>query len=143
MFINYPAIFLKEKDSESYTVIFPDLEGCISWGDSVNDALRMAQDALGAYLFEYYTKPNEMPKSSSIDDIEIKIDEDDKEYFSHKGSFKNYVSLDLTDYVKKSNTKTVKKTLSIPSYLNEAGIENNVNFSLLLQEALRKELKIN
>lgn len=143
MFVNYPALFLKEKNSESYTVIFPDLEGCISCGDSVNDALRMAQDALGAYLFEYYTKPNEMPKSSSIDEIEIKLDEDDKEYFSYNGSFKNYVSLDLTDYVKKSNTKTVKKTLSIPSYLNEAGIENNINFSLLLQEALRKELKLN
>ena len=143
MFVNYPALFLKEKDSESYTVIFPDLEGCISCGDSVNDALRMAQDALGAYLFEYYTKPNEIPKSSSIDDIEIKLDEDDKEFLSYEGSFKNYVSLDLTDYVRKSNTKTVKKTLSIPSYLNEAGIEHNVNFSLLLQDALRKELKLN
>lgn len=55
---------------------------------------------MGAYLFEYYTKPDEMPKSSNIDDIEIKLDDDDKEYISYKGSFKSYVSLDLTDYVK-------------------------------------------
>lgn len=142
MFVNYPALFLKEKDSEAYTVIFPDLQGCVTYGDSINDALRMAQDVLGAYLFEYYTKPNEIPKASSIDDIELKIDEEDKEYFLYEGSFKNYVSLDLTDYVKKSSNKNVKKTLTIPSYLNEAGIENNINFSLILQEALKKELKM-
>lgn len=100
MIVNYPALFLKEKDSESYTIMFPDLDGCISCVNSISDALKMAWDAMGAYLFEYYTKPEEIPKSSNIDDIEIKLDEDDKEYFSYKGSFKNYVSLDLTDYVK-------------------------------------------
>ena len=142
MFVNYPALFLKEKDSESYTVIFPDLEGCISCGDDLNDAFKMAQDALGAYLFEYYIKPNEIPKASKIDEIEIKLDEDDKNYFLFNKSFKNYVSIDLAEYVKKSSTKTVKKTLSIPSYLNEAGIENNINFSLLLQEALKKKLNL-
>lgn len=142
MFVNYPALFLKEKDSESYTVIFPDLEGCISCGDNLNDAFKMAQDALGAYLFEYYTKPNEIPKASRIDEIEIKLDEEDKNYFLYDESFKNYVSIDLTEYVKKSSTKTVKKTLSIPSYLNEAGIENNINFSLLLQDALKKKLNL-
>lgn len=142
MFVNYPALFLKEKDSESYTVIFPDLEGCISCGDNLNDAFKMAQDALGAYLFEYYTKPNEIPTASRIDEIEIKLDEDYKNYFLYNESFKNYVSIDLVEYVKKSSTKTVKKTLSIPSYLNEAGIENNINFSLLLQDALKKKLNL-
>ena len=142
MFVNYPALFLKEKDSESYTVIFPDLEGCISCGDNLNDAFKMAQDALGAYLFEYYTKPNEIPKASRIDEIKLKLDEEDKNYFLYNESFKNYVSIDLAEYVKKSSTKTVKKTLSIPSYLNEAGIENNINFSLLLQDALKKKLNL-
>ena len=142
MFVNYPALFLKVKDSESFTVIFPDLEGCISCGDNLNDAFKMAQDALGAYLFEYYTKPNEIPKASRIDEIKLKLDEEDKNYFLYNESFKNYVSIDLAEYVKKSSTKTVKKTLSIPSYLNEAGIENNINFSLLLQDALKKKLKL-
>lgn len=142
MFVNYPALFLKEKDSESYTVIFPDLEGCISCGDNLNDAFKMAQDALGAYLFEYYTKPNEIPKASRIDEIKLKLDEEDKNYFLYNESFKNYVLIDLAEYVKKSSTKTVKKTLSIPSYLNEAGIENNINFSLLLQDALKKKLNL-
>lgn len=100
MIVNYPVLFLKERDSESYTIIFPHLDGCISCGDSISDALKMARDGMGAYLFEYYIKPDEMPKSSNIDDIEIKLDDDDKEYISYKGSFKSYVSLDLTDYVK-------------------------------------------
>lgn len=142
MFVNYPALFLKEKDSDAYTVVFPDLQGCISCGDNLNEALKMAQDALGAYLFEYYTKPELIPKATNLNEIEIELDEGDKEYISYEDSFKNYVSLDLTNYVKKSSNKNVKKTLTIPSYLNEAGIENNINFSLVLQEALKKELKM-
>lgn len=143
MFVNYPALFLKEKDSNAYTVTFPDLEGCITYGDDINDALKMAQDALGAYLFEYYTKPESMPKPSTLEDIDINIEEDDKEYFITDQSFRNYVSLDLSEYIRKSSNKTVKKTLTIPSYLNEAGIESNLNFSLILQEAIKKELNIN
>ena len=108
MFVNYPAVFLKEKDSDSYTVLFPDLNGCISYGDNLNESLKMAQDALGTYLLEYYTKAYLMPKASSLDEIEIKLDEDDKEYISYEDSFKNYVFLDLTDYVKKFSDKSVK-----------------------------------
>ncbi len=142
MFVTYPALFLKEKESECYTVTFPDLQGCVTSGDDVYDALEMAQDVLGAYLFEYYNKPNEMPNSSKIEDVEIKIDDDDLEYFQYNSSFKNYVTLDLSEYVRKTSVKIVEKTLTIPSYLNQAWIENNINFSLVLQEALKKELQI-
>ncbi|MSS77365.1 type II toxin-antitoxin system HicB family antitoxin [Anaerococcus sp. AGMB00486] len=144
MFISYPAVFLKDKESNGYTILFPDLPGCISCGDDIKDALYMANDVLGGYLFDDYSKLEDLPKSSRLEDIDImnSIDENGKEYFSYEGSFKSYVGLDLTDYVKKYDNRTVKKNVTIPSYLNEMGKSANINFSKLLTEALEKEFEI-
>lgn len=144
MFVSYPAVFLKDKESEGYTILFPDLPGCISCGDDVKDALYMANDALGCFLFDDYAKLEDLPKSSKLEEIDIKdsFDEGDKEYLSLEGSFKSYISLDLTNYVKKHSDKTVKKNVTIPSYLNEMGKASKINFSKLLTEALERELEI-
>lgn len=144
MFVSYPAVFLKDKESEGYTILFPDLPGCISCGDDVKDALYMANDALGTYLFDDYSRLEDFPKSSKLEEIDIKdsFDEGDEEYLSLEGSFKSYISLDLTDYVKKHGNKTVKKNVTIPSYLNEMGKASKINFSKLLTEALERELEI-
>lgn len=144
MFVSYPAVFLKDSESNSYTILFPDLPGCISCGDDVKEALYMANDALGTYLFDDYSKLEDFPKSSRLEQIDIKdsIDEDEKEYFSLEGSFKSYVGLDITDYVKKHENRTVKKNVTIPSYLNEMGISNKINFSKILTEALEREFEI-
>lgn len=144
MFVSYPAVFLKDVESEGYTILFPDLPGCISCGDDVKDALYMANDVLGAYLYNDYSKLEDMPKSSRLEDIKIEdsIDEGEEEYLSLEGSFKSYVGLDLTDYVKKHENRTIKKNVTIPSYLNEMGKSNKVNFSKLLTEALEREFEI-
>ena len=144
MFVSYPAVFLKDTESDGYTILFPDLPGCISCGDDVKDALYMANDALGTYLFDGYSKLEDLPKSSRLEDIKIEdsIEEGEEEYLSLEGSFKSYVGLDLTDYVKKHENRTVKKNVTIPSYLNEMGKSNKVNFSKLLTEALEREFEI-
>lgn len=144
MFVSYPAVFLKDTESDGYTILFPDLPGCISCGDDVKDALYMANDALGTYLFDDYSKLEDLPKSSRLEDIKIEdsIEEGEEEYLSLEGSFKSYVGLDLTDYVKKHENRTVKKNVTIPSYLNEMGKSNKVNFSKLLTEALEREFEI-
>lgn len=144
MFISYPAVFLKDSESEGYTILFPDLPGCISCGDDVKEALYMANDALGTYLFDDYSRLEDFPKSSTLEEIDIKdsIDEDEEEYFYLEGSFKSYVGLDITDYVKKHENRTVKKNVTIPSYLNEMGISSKINFSKLLTEALEREFEI-
>lgn len=49
MFVSYPAVFLKDVKSDAYTILFPDLPGCISCGNDVKDALYMANDALGCF----------------------------------------------------------------------------------------------
>ncbi|WP_243344578.1 type II toxin-antitoxin system HicB family antitoxin [Anaerococcus sp. AGMB09787] len=144
MFVSYPAVFLKDIESNTYTILFPDLPGCISCGDGVKNAIYMASDALGTFLFDDYSKLEDFPKSSLLEEIDIKdsIDEGEEEYFSLEGSFKSYVGLDITDYVKKHENRTVKKNVTIPSYLNEMGISSKINFSKLLTEALEREFDI-
>ena len=140
MFVSYPAVFLKDVKSDAYTILFPDLPGCISCGNDVKNALYMANDALGCFLFDDYSKLEDMPKSSLLEDINL--EDFIEEGLSLEGSFKSYVGLDLTDYVKKHEKKTVKKNVTIPSYLNEMGKASKINFSKLLTEALEREFEI-
>lgn len=142
MFVTYPAIFYKNRSEEGYTVVFPDLQGCVTSGENESESMHMAQDALGAYLYEFYVDRKPMPISRDIANVTITIDNEDREYFTEKGSFASLVGIDLADYVKKIDCKNVKKTLSIPSYLNEMGKNVNINFSQVLTDALKAEFDI-
>ena len=111
MFVSYPAVFLKNVESLGFTILFPDLPGCISCGNDVKDALYMANDALGCFLFDDYARLEDMPKSSLLEDIDLRdfIEEDEYKYLSLEGSFKSYVGLNLTDYVKNMKRKLLRK----------------------------------
>lgn len=123
----YPAIFTKEE--KGYSVLFPDLDGCYTCGDDMNDALYMASDVLAFTLFDYEKSGKIIPTPSDYTDIKIKANE-----------FVNYIACDTIEYQKRNNNKSVKKTLSIPEWLNSAALENNINFSQVLQDALKKNL---
>ena len=138
MFVTYPAIFYKAIDYEGYMIVFPDFENGATQGDNENDAMYMAQDWLGCVLYDDFLKKKKFPKATPIEDVVI----EDDEYSIKEKSFKTLVGIDIADYVKKVDTKTVKKTLTIPSYLNEMGKARGVNFSQVLQDALRQEFDI-
>lgn len=57
-------------------------------------------------------------------------------------SFKTMIDIDMDDYIRRTSAKTIKKTVTIPSYLNEMAKEYGVNFSRVLTEGLKKELNI-
>ena len=120
----YPAVFQKEDDGR-YFVFFPDIEGCNTQGNNINDAYEMAFDALGLTLS--YLEDNKLPIPEPSQPENLDIDESQVVVI---------VQFDMMEYLKKHESKAVKKTLSIPSWLNEAAIEQNVNFSQVLQEAL-------
>lgn len=136
MFITYPAIFYKNKDNEGYTVVFPDLEFGATEGRNETEAVQMAQDYIGSWLYEDYLENNALPKSSSIEEITI----EDDEFSDMSKTFVSLVGIDIADYVRKNETKIVRKNVSIPSYLNELAKKRNLNFSQILQEALLAEL---
>ena len=124
----YPAIFTPEKNG-GYSVLFPDLEGCFTCGDNLADALFMAADALALVLYGYEHDSRSIPAPTRVSDISLS-----------DGEFVNFVSCDTTEYNRRFNNRAVKKTLSIPEWLNEAAIAMNINFSQVLQDALMQKL---
>lgn len=126
----YPAIFTPEEEG-GYSVFFPDLEGCYTCGDDLQDALFMANDVLAFVLYDYEAEGREIPAPSKAEDIK----KEDKE-------FVNYVACDTVEYARMHNNKAVKKTLTIPQWLNDAALKQDINFSQVLQEALMQKVNI-
>lgn len=122
----YPAIF--EFENEKYYVSVPDLSGCHTVGDNLQDAIEMARDAIEMWLCIAEDRKEDIPQPT----LDLKTE---------KG-FVSMIDADTTLYRKMTDNKAVKKTLSIPSWLNAQAELAGVNFSAILQEALIEKLNI-
>lgn len=119
--IFYPAVFHPEETG--YSVTIPDIEGCFTQGDTMDEAVSMAQDAIGLMLEDQQICPKpSLPSALSVD----------------PGDFVVMIPFDIVEYQKQF--KPVKKTLSIPGWLNDAAEAAHINFSGVLQEGLKSEL---
>ena len=125
----YPAVFTPEDGG--YVVNFPDFESCYTEGDTLEEAMEMADDVLCLTLYDMEETGKEIPAPSSVK--EIKTDGD---------AFVSLVHCDTVEYRKFFDNKAVKKTLTIPNWLNTIAERQGVNFSLTLQNALKKELNL-
>lgn len=119
----YPAIFTQEESG--YSIVFPDLDGCYTQGEDLEDGLSMAEDVLSLTLYGYEVDKREIPTPSKSLDIE-------------NGQFVNFIRCDTMEYRRMFNSKAVKKTLTIPEWLNEEAMALGINFSQALQGALLK-----
>ena len=126
----YPAVFTKE-DGGLYSVEFRDLESCYTCGDDINDAILNAQDVLAMVLCRYEKEGIDIPKPSEIKNMEV----NDK-------SFVSYVVADTNAYRRIHNNKAIKKTLTIPEWMNEIATAQNINFSEVIQDALSEKIGI-
>ena len=99
----YPVIF--EDDEGKIGVTVPDIPGCFTFGDDMADAILMAEDAMSMMLVEYENSGESVPKASNI--LDIKTD-----------GVVSYVLADTEKWRKSFDNKAVKKTLTIPSWLN-------------------------
>jgi len=137
MKVIYPVCFYECIEKEgTYCADVPDLLGCVTQGDSLEDAIEMVQDAIATWILDDIenVENNEIPKASNIEDVELDIDE------NCRGGFKSLVMVDLSYFSEKWSKKAVKKTLTIPKWLNTKAEKMNINFSKILQEALIKEV---
>lgn len=125
----YPAVF--SKDGDFYVVNFPDLDSCYTQGESLQEAFEMASDVLCLMLYSMEEDGIEIPGPSDIRDIKTSGDE-----------FVSLISCDTIEYRQFFDNKAVKKTLTIPSWLNKMSEQNGINFSAVLQRALKEELHI-
>ena len=131
----YPACFFHEEDG--YSVVFPDLNLLATQGDTFEEAMEMAIDCLAGYLHTCQIDGDTVPTPSRISDIDPKAvaRELDPEAPMCE-AIVNMVSVDVAAYAKQHFEKSVRKTLTIPAWLNTAALEMNINFSQVLQEAL-------
>ena len=123
----YPACFYPCEEQEGYTVVVPDLPGCVTQGKSLIDAIDMAVDAASGWILDEMEDGNPIPPASKIEDVCA----DDR-----PGGFVNLIVLDIDAYAEKYGEKAVRKNLTIPAWLNTYAEANNVNFSRVLQDAL-------
>lgn len=126
----YPAVFTAEEKG-AYSINFPDLESCYTCGDDLADGIVMAEDVLALTLYNYEKEGKAIPVPSDPATIRLEANE-----------FVNYIAANTLYYQKKFNNKAVKKTLTIPEWLNELAAAENVNFSQTLQEALISKLRV-
>ncbi len=134
----YPACFFKEE--KGYSVVFPDLNWLATSGETENEAMNMAVECLAGYLYSLKIDGEELPDPSSMKDISLinianELDADPTD------AFLNMVSVDVNEYAKEHFEKSVRKTLTIPAWLNTIAQEKHINFSKTLQEALLEKVR--
>lgn len=137
----YPAVFIKEENG--YSVIFPDLK-CATSGSDLHEALEMAVDCMAGVLFAWQDEEQGKPLPAPSEMGQGLVDTVCAEYeVDSAAAFANLVTVDVEAYAKQHFTRSVKKTLTIPAWLNDAAeLHGGVNYSRLLQNALKEYLGI-
>ena len=125
----YPAIF--DYADDGISISFPDLPGCISCGKTDEEALYMAKDALGLYIACSEEDNEELKKPSKLN--EIKLDKNQRVVL---------IEVNMPLFRESVQNASVKKTLTIPKWINDLAERNNINFSQLLQLAIKENLGI-
>lgn len=127
----YPAIFSPmEENPQGYCVEVPNLAGCVTQGQNLAQAVEMAGDAVCGWIITSIEDGEPIPAPAPISDIKA----------ADPGSFVSLVVADMDEYSRQLGRKAVKKTLTIPQWLNTAAEKEGVNFSQLLQDALLERL---
>ena len=124
----FPAVFTPE--GKLYAVDFPDIPNCYTQGEGLNDALEMANDVLCLTFYHMEKEGKTIPSPSDIHDLKI----------NDPHSFVSLIGCDTFEYQKFYEKKSIKKTLTIPQWLNTAAEQNHINFSAVLQAALIEKL---
>lgn len=126
----FPAVFSEEETG--YSVRFPDVSGCYTDGENLAEAVAMAEDALNLMLYTLEEKGLPINRPSDIRSLTLGENE-----------FATLIPADTLEYRRYFDSKAVKKTLTIPSWLNTMSERENINFSAVLQEALIEKLHLN
>ena len=125
----YPALFHTAEEG-GFWVSFPDFPECLTQGDNPDQAYEMAMDALGLCITDMIKENTALPEASSPSAVAVP-----------DGCFLVVIGFDLAAYNRKHNSRAVKKTLSIPEWLNESATSIGINFSQVLQEALMERVQ--
>lgn len=128
----YPAIITPatvEGRGTVYTVEIPDILGCITEGESIAEAISMAREALAGCILALKQAKEGIPTPSNYNTIK-----------PSDGEIVTLIDVDLNDYLRKKETKSIIKTVSLPQWLAIMAEEAGISYSQILQNALKHEL---
>ena len=138
----YPTFIVNTNDNSEhpFLVCVPDLE-IFTEGDSFADAIKMARDAIGLTGISMEDNGEELPAPSKQEAALEKVKQD-TEIVDFSEGILTYVDVDFLEYRRKVDTKTVRRNVALPSWLNYEADQAGVNVSRILQEALISTLKL-
>lgn len=126
----FPAVFDPCKEG-GYCITFPDLPGIVTEGDTLGEAFSMARDALELHLWGMEDDGDPIPEPSLPNEIDLP-----------QGVFVCLIEAVMLPIRDKMVNKAINKTLTLPKWLNDLGEKRKVNFSHLLQDALKNHLGV-
>lgn len=129
----YPAV-LTFSDGAEIAVTFPDLPGCATSGVDEQDAIACGKEALGLHLWGMETDGDSLPFPSSLKEIQKDLEENECVAM---------IEVFMPSVRMAQENKSVNRTVTLPAWLNARALESNINFSVVLQEALKDKLSIN
>lgn len=122
----FPIIITKDENNIDYPYFaeIPDIDG-MTEGKSIADTMEMAKDYIGTYSLEDKLPESNTKLPETIDGVIVTL-----------------VTVNISEYKRKYDNKVIKKTITIPNYLNELGKENGINFSEVMTNALKEKLNV-
>lgn len=124
----YPAIFTPCEKGNGYSVEFPDLPGCVTEGEDIGDAIYMAVDAASGWILTSLEDGEDIPRATNLADVKV----------SEESSFVSLVALDMDSYAEKYGNKSVKKTLTIPAWMDTYVTKHKISCSEVLQNEISR-----
>lgn len=125
----YPAIL--QKEDVGYSAWLYDIEGCISQGDTFEETIENLKEALGLFFEDYKENEAQIPTASDPEKIKLETNQ-----------MLVVMEFNWIEYIKKNGKRAIKKTLTIPAWLNTMAEEKHINFSRILQSALKEQLNV-
>lgn len=123
----YPAVFTYE-DGKEIAVVFPDLDAATS-GENDDDALLSARELLGCVMFGLEEDGEEIPEPTPLSSVKLESNERAV-----------LVDVYMPSVRMAQNNKSINRTVTLPAWLNAAALERNINFSQVLQDALKTQI---
>lgn len=138
----YPTFIVNTNDESEhpFLVCVPDMD-VLTEGNSFTDAIEMARDAIGLAGISMEDHKQEIPMPSEQTTAIAKVQQD-AEYIDFSKGILTYVDVDFSEYRRKIDTKTVRRNVALPSWLNYEAEHAGINVSRVLQEALMNVLNV-
>ncbi|MEG1411779.1 MAG: type II toxin-antitoxin system HicB family antitoxin [Terrisporobacter sp.] len=129
-FYNYISIFTPDENN-TYSIEVPDLPGCISCGDNLDDGIKMITEAMGLYLYDMEKDNDDIPAPSSPEVISQTLE---------PGQFMLQIHVVMPLHRNAIENYSVRTTVTLPQWIKEEALRNDINFSQVLQDAIKDTL---